>query len=105
MPKLGMEPTRRAEVIIPDDRSGNCKHHDSQDMLDVTLKYILPPARNDTGEQINVSQLDGIEKMHIPYSAQGRLFIQFFRKLSWTVIYRKLCPAVIWLMSMHRKDL
>lgn len=77
----------------------------ARDMLDVTLKYILPPARNDTGEQINVSQLDGIEKMHIPYSAQGRLFIQFFRKLSWTVIYRKLCPAVIWLMSMHRKDL
>lgn len=30
MPKLGMEPTRRAEVIIPDDRSGNCKHHDSR---------------------------------------------------------------------------
>ncbi|MEK5029593.1 TetR/AcrR family transcriptional regulator [Paenibacillus sp. FSL M7-1046] len=133
MPKLGMEPTRRAEVInatltcisiygmdgmtldkvaeLADCSKGVVTYYfknkdnltieafksflayyglkieaeiantmTAGDMLDVTLKHILPPARNDTGEQINVSQLDGIEKMHIPYSAQGRLFIQFFSK-------------------------
>ncbi|SDC13573.1 transcriptional regulator, TetR family [Paenibacillus sp. UNCCL117] len=50
------------------------------EMIDVTLKYILPPYRDDTGKRINVSQLDGIERMFIPFEAQGKLFLQFFSK-------------------------
>ncbi|SEB99527.1 TetR family transcriptional regulator [Paenibacillus sp. GP183] len=50
------------------------------EMIDVTLKHILPPYRDDTGKRINVSQLDGIEKMFIPHEDQARLFLQFFSK-------------------------
>ncbi|MDF2682689.1 MAG: transcriptional regulator [Brevibacillus sp.] len=50
------------------------------EMIDVTLKHILPPYRVDTEKRINVSQLDGIEKMFIPHEDQARLFLQFFSK-------------------------
>ncbi|TVX92397.1 TetR/AcrR family transcriptional regulator [Paenibacillus agilis] len=50
------------------------------EMMDVTLKHILPPYRDDADKKINVSQLDGIEKMYIPYDASGKLFLQFFSK-------------------------
>ncbi|MCP1309259.1 TetR/AcrR family transcriptional regulator [Paenibacillus tyrfis] len=49
-------------------------------MIDVTLKHILPPYDEDTGKGINVSQLDGVEKMCIPHEDQARLFLQFFSK-------------------------
>lgn len=50
------------------------------EMMDVTLKHILPPFRDDSMMRINVSQLEGIEKMYIPHEDQARLFIQFFSK-------------------------
>ncbi|PUA37058.1 TetR family transcriptional regulator [Paenibacillus elgii] len=50
------------------------------EMIDVTLKHILPPYGEDAEKKINVSQLDGIEKMFIPYEDQARLFLQFFSK-------------------------
>jgi len=50
------------------------------EMIDVTLKHILPPYRDDAGKKINVSQLDGIDKMFIPFEDQGKLFLQFFSK-------------------------
>lgn len=50
------------------------------EMIDVTLKHILPPNHDDTEKRINVSQLDGIEKMLIPHEDQARLFLQFFSK-------------------------
>lgn len=50
------------------------------EMIDVTLNHILPPYRDDKEKKINVSQLDGIDKMFIPYEDQGRLFLQFFSK-------------------------
>lgn len=50
------------------------------EMIDVTLKHILPPNHEDTGKKLNVSQLDGVEAMFIPYEDQGRLFVQFFTK-------------------------
>lgn len=50
------------------------------EMIDVTLKHILPPYRDDRGKKINVSQLKGIEKMFIPHEDQARLFLQFFSK-------------------------
>lgn len=51
-----------------------------REMIDVTLKHILPPFRDDTEKKINVSQHDGIEEMFIPYEDQARLFVQFFYK-------------------------
>jgi AcrR family transcriptional regulator len=50
------------------------------EMIDIKLKHILPPYRDDTEKRINVSQLDGIEKMFIPHEDQARLFLQFFSK-------------------------
>lgn len=50
------------------------------EMMDVTLEHILPPFRDDRERTINVSQLDGIEKMYIPYEDQAKLFVQFFSK-------------------------
>ncbi|WP_028548040.1 TetR/AcrR family transcriptional regulator [Paenibacillus sp. UNC451MF] len=50
------------------------------DMIDVTLKHILPPYCDVTEKKINVSQLDGIENMFLSYEDQGRLFVQFFSK-------------------------
>ncbi|MFD0586486.1 TetR/AcrR family transcriptional regulator [Paenibacillus sp. GCM10027627] len=52
----------------------------SKDMLNVTLKHILPRQSDDTGQSLNVSQLDGAESMSIPYEDQGKLFLQFFSK-------------------------
>lgn len=52
----------------------------AREMIDVTLKHILPPYRDDTGKRINVSQLDGIEEMFIPHEDQAKLFLQFFSK-------------------------
>lgn len=48
------------------------------EMADVTMNYILPPFRDDSDKTINVSQLDGIDKMYIPHEDQARLFLQFF---------------------------
>ncbi|MED4753535.1 TetR/AcrR family transcriptional regulator [Brevibacillus choshinensis] len=52
----------------------------AREMIDVTLKHILPRYRDDTEQRINVSLLDGIEKMVIPLEDQARLFLQFFSK-------------------------
>ncbi|WP_123039213.1 TetR/AcrR family transcriptional regulator [Cohnella candidum] len=49
-------------------------------MIEVTLKHILPPYHDDAERSINVSLLDGIERMYISYQDQGRLFVQFFSK-------------------------
>lgn len=49
-------------------------------MLDTVLRHILPPRSENTGAAINVSQLDGVERMFIPYEDQARLFVQFFSK-------------------------
>ncbi|MFC0211625.1 TetR/AcrR family transcriptional regulator [Paenibacillus chartarius] len=49
-------------------------------MLDVALKHMLPPSSESASKAINVSGLDGVEKMHIPYEDQARLFLQFFSK-------------------------
>ncbi len=61
------------------------------EMIDVTLQHILPPYRDDTEKRINVSRLDGIEKMFIPHEAQAKLFLQFFSK---AVLDRKLQEVV-----------
>jgi AcrR family transcriptional regulator len=50
------------------------------EMINVTLKHILPPYRDDKEKKINVSQLDGIENMFIPFEDQAKLFVQFFSK-------------------------
>ncbi|GGF86695.1 HTH-type transcriptional regulator BetI [Paenibacillus albidus] len=50
------------------------------EMMGIVLKHILPPAAQDTGNKINVSQLEGMEQMNIPHEDQGRLFLQFFSK-------------------------
>lgn len=50
------------------------------EMIDVTLNHILPPYSDDSEKRINVSELDGIEKMFIPHEAKARLFLQFFSK-------------------------
>ncbi|MFF0828208.1 TetR/AcrR family transcriptional regulator [Brevibacillus sp. NPDC003359] len=52
----------------------------AQEMIDVTLKHILPPYGDDKEKRINVSQLDGIDTMYIPQEDQARLFVQFFSK-------------------------
>ncbi|WP_103107191.1 TetR/AcrR family transcriptional regulator [Brevibacillus reuszeri] len=52
----------------------------AREMMDVVLKHILPAKSDDSDRKINVSQLDGIENMFIPYEDQGRLFVQFFSK-------------------------
>ncbi|WP_239616529.1 TetR/AcrR family transcriptional regulator [Cohnella mopanensis] len=52
----------------------------AEEMIGVTLKNILPPYSNDTQGAINVSDLEGVEEMHIPYEDQGKLFLQFFSK-------------------------
>lgn len=49
-------------------------------MLEIALKHMLPPAGQDAGASISVSQLDGIGEMRIPYEDQGRLFVQFFSR-------------------------
>lgn len=50
------------------------------EMMKVALTHLLPAYRDDRGKKINVSDLDGIEKMYIPYQDQARLFVQFFSK-------------------------
>ncbi|WP_053377195.1 TetR/AcrR family transcriptional regulator [Paenibacillus sp. FJAT-27812] len=50
------------------------------EMMDVTLNHILPTYSDDSGKRINVSQLDGIDKMFIPHEDQAKLFLQFFSK-------------------------
>jgi len=50
------------------------------DMIEVTLTHLLPAYRDDSEKKLNVSDLDGIEKMYIPYQDQARLFVQFFSK-------------------------
>ncbi|MGG4413839.1 MULTISPECIES: TetR family transcriptional regulator C-terminal domain-containing protein [Brevibacillus] len=40
----------------------------------------LPPCQEDGEQKINVSQVAGTGPMHIPYSDQGRLFVQFFSR-------------------------
>lgn len=50
------------------------------EMMEITLKHILPPYHDDKEKRINVSQLDGVEMMFIPHEDQARLFVQFFSK-------------------------
>ncbi|MCY9664603.1 TetR family transcriptional regulator [Paenibacillus alginolyticus] len=52
----------------------------AKEMIDVTLKHILPPYSDDGQKTLNVSELDGIEKMFIPHEDQAKLFLQFFSK-------------------------
>jgi AcrR family transcriptional regulator len=49
-------------------------------MIDVTLKHLLPPYKHETRSTIQVSQLEGIDKMGIPYDDQAKLFVQFFAR-------------------------
>lgn len=133
MPKLGMEPKRRADVINATltcisyygingwtldqvAKYANCskgvvtyyfktKDHliiealrsfmayfgmkiqseledgmSASDMIQVTLKHILPLHSEDQGEKINVSQLDGTDAMFVPFEEKARLFVQFFSR-------------------------
>jgi len=50
------------------------------EMMEVALKYLLPPYREGSAGEINASQLDGVDKMDIPFEDQARLFVQFFSK-------------------------
>ncbi|WP_339219108.1 TetR family transcriptional regulator [Paenibacillus sp. FSL W7-1332] len=50
------------------------------EMMDLTLKFILPPLSDDADRTINVSQLDGVDKMYIPLADQAKLFVQFYSK-------------------------
>lgn len=52
----------------------------AQQMIDVTLKHILPPYPEAQEAKINVSQVDGTGPMHIPHIDQARLFVQFFSR-------------------------
>ncbi|WP_456288114.1 TetR family transcriptional regulator [Paenibacillus sp. AK002] len=52
----------------------------AEEMMEVVLQHILPPYSEDTDQKLNVSQLDGVDKMFIPYEDQGKLFVQFFSK-------------------------
>lgn len=49
-------------------------------MLEIVLRHLLPAAGTEAGASINVSLLDGIGEMRIPYEDQGRLFVQFFSR-------------------------
>lgn len=49
-------------------------------MLEIVLRHLLPAAGTESGASINVSLLDGIGEMGIPYEDQGRLFVQFFSR-------------------------
>ncbi|TXK81834.1 TetR/AcrR family transcriptional regulator [Paenibacillus sp. N3.4] len=49
-------------------------------MIEVTLKNILPSFCEDMQGSVNVSDLEGIERMHIPHEAQAKLFLHFFSK-------------------------
>jgi hypothetical protein len=49
-------------------------------MIEVTLKHILPPNSNEKQGAINVSDLEGIERMYISHEDQGRLFLHIFSK-------------------------
>ncbi|MCC3375228.1 TetR/AcrR family transcriptional regulator [Cohnella sp. REN36] len=52
----------------------------AQEKMDITLKHILPVARDVEDRRIDVSGLEGVGRMTIPYEDQGRLFVQFFSK-------------------------
>lgn len=52
----------------------------AEEMIHVSLKHILPSNCADTRKKINVSTLEGIEKMFIPQEDQARLYLQFFSK-------------------------
>lgn len=54
----------------------------ASDMLETVMKYILPVHSVDGGKDINVSQLEGVEKMFISYEDLPILFVQFFSKAS-----------------------
>ncbi|MCG7409582.1 TetR family transcriptional regulator [Paenibacillus sp. ACRRX] len=51
-----------------------------QTMIEITLQNILPPYSEDAQMAINVSELEGIERMHIPHEVQAKLFLHFFSK-------------------------
>jgi TetR/AcrR family transcriptional repressor of bet genes len=50
------------------------------EMLDLTLKHILPAHTDEPQGAINVSPLEGPDQMHIPHEDQARLFLHFFSK-------------------------
>lgn len=50
------------------------------EVMDLALKFMLPPLSDDADRMINVSQLEGVDKMYIPYADQAKLFVQFFSK-------------------------
>ncbi|MNI22538.1 hypothetical protein D3C73_760950 [compost metagenome] len=52
----------------------------AEEMIQVTIKHILPVESDNTQRSINVSDLDGIAKMHIPHADQGKLFLHFFSR-------------------------
>lgn len=52
----------------------------ANEMIGITLKHILPPASEEKQGTINVSDLEGIESMHIPHKDQAKLFLQFFSR-------------------------
>jgi hypothetical protein len=52
----------------------------AEEMIEITLKHILPPNSNEKKGAFNVSDLEGIERLNIPHEDQGRLFLHFFSK-------------------------
>lgn len=52
----------------------------SEAMMELTLFHSLPPETIDDEKEINVSTLDGADKMHIPLDDKARLFVQFFSR-------------------------
>ncbi|WP_256757809.1 TetR/AcrR family transcriptional regulator [Cohnella sp. WQ 127256] len=51
-----------------------------KDMIGVTLQHILPPYSDAEQGLINVSDLEGNERMYIPHEDQAKLFLHFFSK-------------------------
>lgn len=51
-----------------------------EEMIEVTLRYILPPDSDEKQGAINVSDLEGIERMVIPHEDQAKLFLHFFSR-------------------------
>ncbi|MBP1989660.1 TetR/AcrR family transcriptional repressor of bet genes [Paenibacillus eucommiae] len=63
----------------------------AEEMIKVTLKHILPTESDAAQGAINVSDLEGVERMHIPHEDQAKLFLHFFSR---AVLDRKLQEVV-----------
>lgn len=52
----------------------------AENMIAVTLKHILPPDSSEAQGSINVSDLEGVDRMYISHEDQGKLFLHFVSK-------------------------